>query len=51
MKTWFITVAAEETIEVEAETEEQATYEALFRFDPTGLDQVVKDVLYEDDDE
>jgi hypothetical protein len=51
MKTWYVTVRAQETIEVEAETEEQATLYATSRFDPYAIDHEIVEVYSEEIDQ
>lgn len=49
MKTWYVTVCIEETIEVQAETEEQAMFKACDMFDPTAHDKEVVECYTEDE--
>lgn len=50
MRTYHVTVRIEETIEVQAETEEQAMFKACAQFDPTAHDKEVIEVYAVDDD-
>ena len=50
MKTYYVTVKIEETIEVEASSEEDATYLACGAFDPLCHDKEVVEVYTKDDE-
>ena len=51
MKTYYVTVRIEETIEVQAETEEQAMFKACDMFDPTAHDKEVVECYEGDGDD
>lgn len=49
MKTWHVTIKIEATIEVEAETMEQAEWKASGEFDPTAYDREVVEAWTDDE--
>lgn len=50
MKKWYVTVCVLDTVEVEAETREQAEVLGLTLFDPTANDPEVHDAWEKDDE-
>jgi len=50
MKTWHVTIKIEATLEVEAETMEQAEREGLVEFDATAYDREVVDAWTDDEE-
>lgn len=50
MKTWHVTIKIEATLEVEAETMEQAEWKACGDFDPTAYDREVVEAWTDDEE-